>query len=841
MSERISSLPQWRDQALSTTAPRRPSARPSVVPVHPCLVDIYQHLDRDTPDQDSGFTSRSLPAPDGVTEICEKHYRDFTNSDFAFVLETIQKYTTSQQQFWDSMAVLIRRSTPHFRRAYSDANRDWKSSIFNTMLPVVWTKNISFFVEQIERLRNGSSGAGTDSVIPALENTGQGTREVEPQQDEDQRRRAIDEANASRVASTMVEGLLSKFYGNQALWLYEILSEQGISMPGFIGDFIRIAVAEKDGSLLERIGSLLLKHEDDYHAAQSPDSTETRPRNRPLLMSAKLMDSFVHGACEQERFDIARAVFDRGLQAGQKYRATTFTRILNSYSVKDFGFDIVKASMERTLEEKRSHHGRGQRLDERGTQTTSWSPRTSDPAVDTGKADRLSMLAGTKMISVAAPETIETYVQAMEDAGVNPTTTTLNVLAKLYLEMAQYRVPGAPPWKYAFKRYNPLELEPDVVTKNTLLAYCEKHKDLDTMRRIYDGMAGVPEVSARNSKRIRKKPWVMQAENNQSGDYGKGAESSDAEGPRHMVPQPSVSRVRSKRDIYTYNTMLHALLQHAVESKDIAAIGQCFHDMELDGIAADTVTFNTNILYHIRRGDFDSAVQVFRSMKGSPEQATTMKWPPVVSNPWTLDPLAGQGPANVVRPSSMRIRSIPTALSSKGNSSTAVAADATSRPLDDNVATHLSSPPKPASADLVPSPAPDVATLTSLISGFGRAGQMDKAVYFFNQMTERHQINPNLKTYLTLVDGLHRTGDHEGADRLWEIILEEETTGSTNQGIDSDSMEASEEILDDEEALLRFHERRQGQGAGRSDKHLTIMERLEAETRRKLYRESIKE
>ncbi|KAF9193703.1 hypothetical protein BGZ51_002367 [Haplosporangium sp. Z 767] len=766
-------------------------------------------------------------------EICQKHRRAFKASDFAFVLETIQNYSTSQQQFWDSMATLIRTASPYFCRTDSGVSRDWKRTIAYAMLEVFWVQNESVFVEQIMMVRNRSPEVDTDSVTPAFENADQGTRGVAPQQEEDQHQQEIDEADARLLSTTMVESLLTKFHQKRALRLYEVLSERGISMPGLIGDFIRIAVVGRDGNLLERIGNLLLKHEDDYHAAQSLGSIESRPRNRPLLMSAKLMDSFVHGACEQERFDIARAVFDRGLQAGQKYRATTFTRILNSYSVKGFGFDIVAASMDRELEGKGRHRGRGQRLDKRSTQTTSQSPRTSE-------AGRMSALADTREISVANPKTIEAYVQAMEEARVNPTVTTLNVLTKLYLEMAQYKVSEAPPWKYAFKRYNPLGLKPDVVTNNTLLAYYEKRKDLDTMRKIYDGMAGIPEVSARNSKRTRKEQRTIQVENNQTGEYGKETELSEVEDPRPMVPPPSVPRVRSKRDVYTYNTMLHALLQHAVKSKDIAAIGQCFHDMDLDGITADTVTFNTNILYHIRRGDLDSAIQVFRSMEGPSKQVTAMKQLPVVSVPWFLDPLADQSLVNDVRPSSTPTKSFPTALSSNNNSSTTVATGTTSPPLDDNVAAPLSSSPRPASADLVPSPAPDVVTLTSLISGFGRAGRMDKAVYFFKQMTGRYQIDPNLKTYLTLVDGLHRSGDHERAEELWKIVLEEGTPDSTNQRGDNDSMEASEELLDDEEAILRHHEQQQGQGAGHAAKHLTITERLEAETRRKIYRESLK-
>ncbi|KAG0355771.1 hypothetical protein BGZ54_001018 [Gamsiella multidivaricata] len=779
----------------------------TTTPAHPSLLALY----------------RRHPAPgtstivDDVTAICKDSYRDLGIGDYSFILETIQDCSASQQQFWESVTTLIQYSVPQMKAYFHSYAEEWQQTLGFAVLEVYWKQDQSIFLDQIE-------SAWERTIVDQGLDT---STSYTPQ--------------AEILAAFMIDSLLSTFYRWRALELYETLSERGISMKQrLLESLIRVAVAQHDGQMLERIGLMLLRHEDQYQGSLASPDPKTRIRNRPLLMSAKTMDAFIYGACENELYELARAVFNRGLEAGQKYRISTFTGVLNSYSVKEFGFDIVSAAAatgKGARQSRRSKCGKNQ-----GGEIE--AEVFSRPDDDGGATTRST--SATKEIAVANPMEIEKYVRAMGEQGIKPNITTLNVLAKLYLEMTQYKVPHAPSWKSAFRQYNPLRLEPDVVTNNTLLAYYEKHRDLSTMRKIYDDMVGIPErelIKPRRRRRPRKPLHIEQDQlaNQQdtsvdsTGDravnedtpsfeeYQEQPQTQDLQ--EHEPPLPK-RHLRSNRDIYTYNIMLHALLQHAVETNDIASIGQCFYDMEQDGISADTVTFNTNILYHISRGDLTSAMQVFRSMKGTRANGRTS-----------------------IQSSSKPVRSTPSstfvlsrsAASSQGSVSGSVGADSQqqgqtpfSKMSSDEVAV-------PASATTSP-PAPDVVTLTSMISGFAHAGQMDKATHFFKEMINRYRIEPSLKTYSTLVAGLQRAGDYERAERLWDIVLEEDEEQRQDKDGPAREKEGKDRRLDVEASDLldgKSAERIQQCRQDRTDKHLTIMERRQIETWRKLYKESL--
>lgn len=224
--------------------------------------------------------------------------------------------------------------------------------------------------------------------------------------------------------------------------------------------------------------------------------------------------------------------------------------------------------------------------------------------------------------------------------------------------------------------------------------------------------------------------------------------------------------------------------------------------MEQDGIAADTVTFNTNILYHISGGNLSNAAQVFRSMDRTAKK-------PIESLPeQDADPLSSPQSA---RSLSKPVKSLPSHSTLAGLSQDASSSTAPS--MSDS-----SDTPPPHAAD--PAPAPDVVTLTSLISGFGQANQMKKATQYFKEMTERYQIQPNLKTYSTLVAGLHRAGAHQKAEKLWDIVLEEDSPSSKSPTLGS--------TLDDDDVEQK------------PSQTLTLMERRQVEARKKLYSDSLK-
>ncbi|KAF9931655.1 hypothetical protein BGZ67_005158 [Mortierella alpina] len=775
-------------------------------------------------------------------EICSLHHKDLQTADFSFILETIQAYSTSQQQFWESVANLLRYSVPNQRRRGEVVLDDWQRTIGYAITEVSWSQGDNIFLQHVAR--------AIDRVPDVA------SKELESQQSHSKHAHHREEkfTDGEVLAHTMIEGLLAIHQYRQAMDFYELLIGQGVVISKqLLGSLIRIAVHNGDGAHLERIGNLVLRQEDAYQSSLVSPTSDGKAKDRRLLMSAKLMDSFVYGACEHQLYDLARAVFDRGLAAGQHYKTSTFTAILNTFSVKEFGFDVVAAAtaLRKASKSQKDQLARGSRQG---------GNRPDRVRAKTDLAD--------KRISVVDPEDIEKYVQAMEDQGVKPNMTTLNVLVKLHLEMYQYRVNGTPHWRSVFQRYNPLQLQPDIVTNNTLLAYYEKRKDLAAMRKIYDSMAGIPEaVSATTSRHARRLQRMQRAEQaDRNNDHAEQETSDEVLSDQHQLPSKP-HHVQSNRDIYTYNTMLHALLQHAVESKDIATIGQCFHDMELDGIAADTATFNTNILYHISRNDLTSAVQVFHSMKGAdpsaPGEANSIPLPKSSSgHPFSSDRRNAESlhsfdaSASRLSPSSSKpVKSRPTSASVSRRSKDSVKAPAQVTILSTGSQSPHSSTPALV-FDTPPAPAPDIVTLTALISGFARADNMDKATHFFKELTDRFKLEPNLKTYSTLVAGLHRAGEHERAESLWSIVLDEDKDYAPGPGTDvsdhgvsdgrerkvpqTDRVTARADALQSNETVHEEQRRAHRQPLQPAAGHLTIMERLQAETRRKLFRESLK-
>jgi pentatricopeptide repeat protein len=748
------------------------SAYSRTIPPYPGLFELHLQNEDGTR---SSIYNRAL-------NICRANYGELNRYDFLFILETIQDYSTSQQQFWESISVLARSSAARMGDFGGEESQLWQRAISSAVLGVYLKQDQEQFLHQVEVLaqRCGSS-SGLDSKS----------------QTEDEQR--LDSqplrSDAKILALTMLDSLLLMLNKKRAMDLFEALEEKDVVLPSrYLASFVRIAVSQLDGFLLERIGNMLVNNEKFSQEYPQDSAVISGSRTRPIHLSAKLMDSFVHGACESELYDLARAVFDQTLDAGRRYRVSTFNRILNSYSVKGFGFDIVAAAEAESKKVKRRRNSSRGKADMSGAVSSKGQITESEG----------NNPATAKAIAVVNPKDVAKYVVAMKDQGVVPNAVTLNILVKLYLEMAQYKVPDAPYWRTAFRTYNPSKLKPDLVTNNTLLAYYEKHKDLATMKRIYDSMAGVP-TTVQHSKRDRRLQAKMVQHEPSEGQL-QDKDEHQQQKQQHFQQQSRPTR--SSRDIYTYNTMLHALLQHAVESKDIASIGQCFYDMEQDGITADTVTFNTNILYHITGGNLSSATQVFRSMERTAK--TLRESVPEQEADQLSDP-------QLARTRSKPVKSVPTyaALSSLSQD--------TSSPTVVSSSVAEDTPSSPTTADHAPAPAPDVVTLTSLISGFGQANQMKKATQYFKEMTEQYKIQPNLKTYSTIVAGLHRAGNHEKAEKVWDIVLEEDAPAHQTPSL---AWEASSVADDDAEQ--------------ESSRTLTIMERRQVEARRKLYIDSLK-
>ncbi|KAG0280228.1 hypothetical protein BGZ95_010827 [Linnemannia exigua] len=734
-------------------------------------IDLFElQLQQDEGGADSSIYNRAI-------DICRTNRDDLNRHDFLFILETIQDYSTSQQQFWESISILARSTSVRMGKIGGEDLQLWDRAIASAVLGVYLKQGQGPFLRQVDALVQNPV-----SLLTLGSTAGEQSRGSPPIA-----------SDAEILATTMLDSLLLMLNKKRSMDLFEALGQNNIILPSrYLAGLIRIAVSQLDGYLLERIGNMLLHNEEFFQNSPQDGAFVSGSRKRPMHLSTKLMDSFVHGACESELYELARTVFDRGLDAGQTYRVSTYNRILNSYSVKGFGFDIVAAA------EAESKRTRRRRNSSRGKIDMSGAVSSKGPSA----GSEGNNLVSARAIAVAQPRDIAKYVMVMQEQGVVPNIVTLNVLVKLYLEMAQYKVADAPSWKTAFKTYNPSRLKPDLVTNNTLLAYYEKHRDLATMKKIYDSMAGV-QTTVQLSKRDRR----LQAK--AALEEGEEGQSQDKDEQQQQQPLQQIRHTRSNRDIYTYNTMLHALLQHAVESKDVASIGQCFYDMEQDGITADTVTFNTNILYHITGGNLSSATQVFRSMERTAKKQTETA-PEQDTDPRSNPQLA--------RTLSRPVKSIPTyaALPSLSQD--------TSSPTTVSAVTPDAAPSPPSAVDPAPAPAPDVVTLTSLISGYGQANQMKKATQYFKEMTERYKIQPNLKTYSTIVAGLHRSGNHQKAEKLWDIVLNEDSPASQSQPL---TLGETSMVDDDDVEQEPLHT-------------LTIMERRQVEARRKLYSDSLK-
>ncbi|KAG0344149.1 hypothetical protein BG004_004699 [Podila humilis] len=687
-STRIKGLPQWKaDIPLNT--PIEAIYFSKAKPSHPALLELFH---QPSPLEPTVQIEQALK----VYIDCRGTDKTLDSKDFMFVLQTIQDHASSQEQFWDSIATLIRSSSASQKLSVNIVEGmghspavSWDAAIAGALSRVYWTQKQDVFIHQVQHAK----------IIDEKIEEEYHAQRMRGDLGSDQPQHFFPPFMATHqiMACTMVESLMLKFNAGYALELYGLMSELDIQMPGRVmAALLKIAVHSRNDYQLEKIGHLFVS-ECGRHSGN---------RHPPILTNAKLMDSFVYGACEHELYDLARDVFNKGLQAGGKYRAQTYTKILNSYSVKEFGFDIVIAG---TIEQDRKHR------------MNRYKPHRNPESPTTATRRR-------RAITVAKPEDLEYYIQRMEQQAIEPTITTLNVLVKLYLEMAQYKVEDAPSWMAAFKRFNPQGLKPDVVTNNILLAHYERHRDLSTMLKIYNDLAGeledsgAPDGLLKRNRRNNVSQIVEPATLDLMEDRGKRDQSrqehqdndpltplqqqqlSEQEklhnleetAARQQLARHRQKRARSSRDIYTYNTMIHALLQHAVESKDVAAIGQCFHDMEQDKIPADVVTYNTNILYHVANGDLGAAVQVFRCMNQTgdvPDPSLVDTSKPVKSLPSYAHYNHHIHRGHVTKES----------ITAKG---TDTAAECQEHPS-------TSAPPG--------IPAPDVVTMTTLIQGFGQA------------------------------------------------------------------------------------------------------------------------
>ncbi|CAJ0823624.1 16586_t:CDS:2 [Entrophospora sp. SA101] len=68
---------------------------------------------------------------------------------------------------------------------------------------------------------------------------------------------------------------------------------------------------------------------------------------------------------------------------------------------------------------------------------------------------------------------------------------------------------------------------------------------------------------------------------------------------------------------------------------------------------------------------------------------------------------------------------------------------------------------------------PNVVTFTILIEGFGMSGELEKALEYFNIMTNKYNIKPNVKTYTSLIKALVKTKNLEKAEQVWYQMIKE--------------------------------------------------------------------
>ncbi|KAG0264228.1 hypothetical protein DFQ27_001347 [Actinomortierella ambigua] len=731
---RIESLPLWNDplMPLEGQSPVSDDHGPSllhsilgvadVTPVHPTLrhlqskgVHFYSRHDNN----DNNSKGTRLPrnqALQTVMDVLIDPTAELEFSDYAYVLAIIDQAVSSQQQFWTILSHFVRRTITK----ESEDTKFWKVRLGKYVIPVYRSQDRSIFLQQLARLDG--------EVKEACKEKDDGSHE---EGGEEGRRKPL-LTDQYILGKLMVESLVYPATDDkEAALLFDALNVHGQIRfhKDVFGTLVKRATLMHSAPQISLLGEIMLRHEALFAQNKVP--------SRPLLIHRTYMDNYLLKACELGFETLARDVFQASLAAGRCHRTSSFNIILNSYSTKQFG-PVSFASTAQLRQQRR----RQQRQDIDPHRSTSKRSGDNDSGNFNTLQERLAALRvgkfGRSMLTTHL-EPVDKLVREMEQFGVVPDMGTLNILVKLYLEVDLQGIHESRHWQEVFTRYNPADLEPDTVTCNTLLAYYERKRDLVMMRTIYESMTTAEEVgSVVKTRRQRRKE----------------ARESDQQPEQPLPKKEEDVLVKSQRDVFTYNTMLYALLRHAKDPTDMAAIGQVFYDMEQDGIPADTVTFNTNIMFHIRRGDFVAAMQVYQDMYEQP--AVKDKEETLVRDHPTRRRRTIQ-------------KSLPTW--TRQPSSTALSTE----PLDNTPSDSLSnlSIPKSLSRAFTPTPPTrDSITYTSLMSGYGQSNQMEIATFFFSEMV-RLGLEPNFKTYSTLVAGLERAGDFQRAQTLWDMVLKE--------------------------------------------------------------------
>ncbi|KAF9972602.1 hypothetical protein BGZ73_004278 [Actinomortierella ambigua] len=655
-------------------------------------------------------------------------------SDYTYVLAIMDQSVSSQQQFWRFLSPVVRRTITK----ESEDSSFWKVALGKYVTPIYRAQDRSVFLQQLARLDDGiEEGIKGKNDGGSIDNH----RSVE---DEEKRRPLLTDQYV--LGKMMVESLM--YPGNndkEAATLYEALSLQGLVRfhKDIFGMLVKRATLMCNASQISLLGEMMLRHEGLF--------SQNKVQNRPLLIHRTYMDNFLLKACELGFETLARDVFQASIAAGRCLRASSFNIILNSYSTKQFGPSLLQTAAQMRQQRRQ----RPQRQDGGARTVTNKHSRSSGNSNSNSNistiqerlaAFRLGKVGRSMMTTHMEP--VDELVREMERLGVVPDMGTLNILVKLYLEVDLQGVHEARPWQEVFTRYNPADLEPDTVTCNTLLAFYERKRDLVMMRTIYDSMTTAEVIGSVTKTRKQRRKETRE----------EGLLSAD-----QSVPEKEEDvLVKSQRDVYTYNTMLHALLRHSKDPKDTAAIGQVFYDMEQDGIPADTVTFNTNIMFHIRRGDFMAAMQVYQDMHESEHSVGKDKEETLA--------LAQVKDRSAQRRRTIR-RSLPTWAKQSSPAASITAEEDSSRTPSDTLS-NLSIPKSLSRAFTPTPPTRDAVTYTSLMSGYGQSSQMEIATFFFSEMV-RLGLEPNFKTYSTLVAGLERAGDFQRAQTLWDMVLKD--------------------------------------------------------------------
>ncbi|KAG0233154.1 hypothetical protein BGW41_001634 [Actinomortierella wolfii] len=744
-TSRIELLPLWEDESSPTAdnLTRGNDIDPSFLynilgittlsPVHPTLRYLQSNGVHFYSSSDNAKISPQWRLPKDqvqqtILSVLTDPAAELQRQDYIYILAVMDQSMSTQQQFW--------RFLSHFVRSTITKENDntgfWKIALGKYITPIYRAHGRHVFVQQLARLDEEKSPQNREDDVV-----------VDGHMREEGKEKPL-LTDQYILGKLMVELLVYPTNdGKEAAMLFEALSEQGQIRfhKDVFGLLVKRATLSYDASQISLLGAIMLRHEALFLQNKVP--------NRPLLIYRTYMDNFLLKACELGLETLARDVFRASLAAGRCQRASSFNIILNSYSTKQFGSVMFPSTTRRSRHQRTSSTNSDRR--------SSYSSSNSNILT---MQERLAALRHGKLgshLTITSLEKVDELVHEMEMRGVVPDMGTLNILVKLYLEVEMQGVHESRPWQDAFTRYNPANLEPDTVTCNTLLAFYERKRDLTMMRTIYDSMTTadvVGSVVAKTRKQRRKEARELDQQPHQE----QGQMAADTE---------TVSTsIKSRRDVYTYNTMLHALLHHAKEPKDVAAIGQVFYDMEQDGVPADTVTFNTNIMFHIRRGDFVAAMQVYQDMLEAEPTAKTESGELVA----TLGSLEDRGRS---RQRTIR-RSLPT-WASLSSSSTETSEGSFKETATTSDPSSTLSIPRPRRASSTPTPIPptrDAVTYTTLMSGYGQSNQMEIATFFFSEMV-RLGLEPNFKTYSTLVSGLERAGDYQRAQTLWDMVLKD--------------------------------------------------------------------